>query len=178
MLLLLAVTGCGEGPDAEYQAALDELTRLEAVVDAGFDRASAHNKAIFDPSGWDDRERLTRMLTEAEADMGRVVAAQQARIGQERSILTLKLMDNAPETRMLYLLDLKAQQAKLAIFEISREMYGKLKQEAVAGNRTGFDELAGIYRRGVRAANRKFVDLDLARQQHQERMRGPKEAEM
>ncbi len=176
--LLLLLAGCGAAPEAEYNAALDELTRLEAVVDAGFDRASAHNKAIFDPSGWDDPQQLTRMLTEAETDMGRVVAAQQARIGQERAILALKLMENAPQTRTLYLLDIKAQQAKLAIFEISHEMYGKLREEAAANNRSGFDELAEIYRRGVQSAKRRFVDMDLARQQHQERMKGPEENRM
>ncbi|MBI5136789.1 MAG: hypothetical protein HZA24_05565 [Nitrospirae bacterium] len=172
ILLTLLSAACGAGVEVEYQRALAALSGLEQRVDAGFDRVRARNDAIFAASAWNDPAALAQALTAARDGMAAVAADQRSRIARERAMLDLKAMANAPITRELYHLDLDAQHAKLAVFDLSHEMYGALLDAARAGGRARFDELAGLYRGGVDAANRRYAELDLARQQRQRALTG------
>ncbi len=170
--LVLLVGACNGGATAEYNQALERLSALESTVDDGFDRAHRQNKAIFAKDAWDAPTQLAEALRTARTLMAETIQTQRKRIDRERAILSLELMSNAPETRELYHLDIAAQGAKLAVFEISHEMYDQLLAEVTAANRERFDELAQIYRGGIQVANRRFVELDQARQRRQKQMTG------
>jgi hypothetical protein len=164
---LLLLCACSGGHQAEYDAALKDLAAFESKVDEGFEAARSRHENILGEAAWETPLALVASLQSATLAMGQVVADQKARIERERAILDLKAMDNAPATRELYHLDLKTQHAKLAIFQIFQEMYGDLLTQVKAGDPAAFSELAKIYREGVGAANRRYVELDEARQRRQ-----------
>jgi len=169
---LLVMTACSGGHQEAYDAALKELAAFETKVDEGFESTRTRHKNILGEDAWETPIALVAALQAAADEIAQVVADQKARIAKERSILDLKVMDNAPATRELYHLDLETQHAKLAIFQIFQEMYGELMAQVKAGDPSAFAELARVYREGVGAANRRYVELDEARQLRQEALLG------
>lgn len=167
--LLCAALLCACADDhARYAKAVARMDELSEQVDAIFDRTAAHREAIFSDNAWEDPRALIDAVDEVRSGMTEALLAQEERIRVEESILELAALDQSAETRVLYHMDLEAQRAKRMIFVLSAEMFGELAKEAHAGNRSAFEELAKVYRAGVDEANRRYQELDRARQQRQQ----------
>ena len=153
--------------DTRYSQALEQLEALEMRVDTGFSAARAHNPVILAADAWETPDALKDALAAAAEAMAGTVVDQEARIAHEASILEFEFLTGSPDTRVIYLMDLDAQRAKLAIFNVTLEMYQVLKKEVDGGTRSGFEELARTYSAGIEAANHRYQGLDLARQRKQ-----------
>lgn len=165
---VLEILAACSGDHARYEKLVERMDALAVQVDAGFDRVAPHARVIFSDTAWDDPAALIAALDAAREGMAGVLSAQEDRIRVEQSILELSALDQSPDTRVLYRMDVEAQQAKRAVFVLSLEMYEALAAEARAGNRETFAELANVYRAGVESGNRRFRDLDRQRQERQQ----------
>ncbi|MFQ5509204.1 MAG: hypothetical protein ACE5FN_07695 [Leptospirillia bacterium] len=168
-LMLAILAGCIAEPD-HYDLAMVELERLETAVDSAFDAARDANEAIFAKDAWNHPDALEKVLSEAGDRMDEAVSLQDARIAHEREMLELKALEKAPETRELYHLDISAQEAKLVALRISLEMYGALCEALRDDDAEGFESLKAVYQEGVNAANQRFRERDMRRQQRQRAM--------
>lgn len=168
LLMLGLLLACSDGGQQEYATAMAELERLELEVDAGFDAARNRMGELVAEGAWTDPAALEARLTDSRQTMAQVVAQQTSRIVQERAMLALEAMDNAPKTRELYHLDLAAQEGKLGVFVAYYDMCGALLAALQADQPVSYMEQARDYRDRIATANAVFKDLDAARQLRQE----------
>ncbi|MDH4230055.1 MAG: hypothetical protein OEW11_10005 [Nitrospirota bacterium] len=171
--------GCTD-QNARYREALAHMEALERQSDAEFDAARAHQAEILAPGNWPRDAApapapaaLLNHLDAAGRHMQRAATIQEQRIGAEREILALPLLDGAVDTRILFHMDLEAQQAKGELFAVTLEMYTSLLEKARTGDRDGYAALLPVYAAGIEAGNRRYQELDSARQEYQQKRLAP-----
>jgi len=167
-LLLCMLVACSDGGQRQYTVALAELEQLELQVEDGFDAVRAQVGELLAEGAWSDPAALEKRLTDSRQAIDKVVADQRTHMQQERAMLALEAMDNAPKTRELYHLDLAAQEAKLAVFSVYQQMYIDLLAALRDDQPIGYMEQARHYWDLIAAANEHFQDLDRLRQLRQE----------
>lgn len=167
-LVVLGVLAVDCRPDmARYDAAVARMNALDARVDAGFDAVRVRNDRLLGPGAWDDPEALVAALEASRADMAEVLSDHRRRIEAEREILDLEVLAETPGTRLLYHMDLKAQEAKRDVLARTLEMYDRLLEAARRGDRRAYARHAAAYGARIEAANDRFRELDRARQRRQ-----------
>jgi len=168
----LALAACS-ADRAAYDAAVARMDALDVKVDAAFDAARGLHGELFAQDAWDDPGALAARLDEARGHIAEALADHDRRVATEAGLLDMDAMKKAADTRLLYRMDLEAQQAKREVFVETGAMYDDLARAVAARDPKAYARAAEAHGTRIEQANARYRELDLARQRRQQPPAGP-----